>query len=70
MSDQNETKKLLEFKATLEARLREAEQEIADIKKGLEQIDGIIVNTGFRTFSTPQAPPPIQRQQYPQRSAQ
>ena len=58
MSDPKETKKLLEFKTTLENRLKEAEQEIADIKKGLEQIDGIIVNTGFRTFSTPQAPPP------------
>jgi hypothetical protein len=58
MSDPNETKKLLEFKATLENRLRETEQEITDIKKGLEQIDSIIINTGFRTFSTPQAPPP------------
>ena len=56
MSDPNETKKLLEFKATLENRLSEAEQEIADIKKGLEQIDSIIVNTGFRTFSAPQPP--------------
>ena len=58
MSDPNETKKLLEFKTILENRLKEAEQEIADIRKGLEQIDGIIVNTGFRTFSTPQTPPP------------
>ena len=58
MSDPKETKKLLEFKTTLENRLKEAEQEIADIKKGLEQIDNIIVNTGFRTFSTPQASPP------------
>ena len=39
-------------------RLKEAKQEITDIKKGLEQIDSIIVNTGFRTFSTPQAHPP------------
>lgn len=53
MSDVNETKKLLEFKGTLESRLREAEQEVMDIKKALEQIDGIIVTTGFRTFSTP-----------------
>ncbi len=58
MSDPKETKKLLEFKATLENRLREAEQEISDIKKGLEQIDSIIVNTGFRTFSTPEPSPP------------
>lgn len=56
MSDPSETKKLLEFKATLEDRLKEAEQEIADIRKGLELIDSIIVNTGFRTFSTPQTP--------------
>ncbi len=58
MSDPTETKKLLEFKATLEKRLKESEQEISDIKKALEQIDRIIVTTGFRTFSTPQAPPP------------
>lgn len=53
MSDPNETKKLLEFKATLEKRLREVEQEIEYIKKGIEKIDSIIINTGFRTFSTP-----------------
>jgi hypothetical protein len=58
MSDPNETKKLLAFKDTLESRLKDAEQEVSDIKKALEQIDGIIVTTGFRTFSTQKAPPP------------
>ncbi len=59
MSDVNETKKLLEFKGTLESRLMEAEQEVMDIKKALEQIDGIIVTTGFRTFSTPSTSPSV-----------
>ena len=57
MSDPNETKKLLEFKSTLESRLSEAEQEVVDIKKALAQIDSIIVSTGFRTFSTPSPQP-------------
>lgn len=57
MSDENDTKKLLEFKTILENRLGEIEQEMMDIRKALEQIDGVIVNTGFRTFSTPSPSP-------------
>ena len=55
---ENETKKLLEFKNTLENRLNEIEAEMADIKKALDQIDGIIVKTGFRTFSVPEVTSP------------
>ena len=58
MNGENETRKLLEFKATLENRLKEIETEMADIRKALEHIDGIIINTGFRTFSVPDPPKP------------
>ena len=58
MGKENETKKLLEFKHTLEIRLNEIEAEMADIKKALEQIYGIIVKTGFRTFSVPEVTSP------------
>ncbi len=56
VAQENETKKLLEFKASLEARLREIEVEMADIRKALEQINDIIVNTGFRTLAPSQVP--------------
>ncbi len=59
MADENETKKLLEFKASLETRLREIEQEISDIRTALEEINGLLVTTGFRTFSTPTTSSPI-----------
>ncbi len=59
MADENETKKLLEFKASLETRLREIEQEMSDIRTALEEINGLLVTTGFRTFSTPTTSSPI-----------
>ena len=58
MSGENETKKLLKFKASLENRLNEIEIEMIDIRKALEHIDEIIVQTGFRTFSIPAPPKP------------
>ena len=59
MPDENETKKLLGFKASLETRLREIEQEMSDIRTALEEINGLLVTTGFRTFSTPTTSSPI-----------
>ena len=59
MAEENETKKLLEFKASLETRLREIEQEMSDIRTALEEINGLLVTTGFRTFSTPTTSSPI-----------
>ena len=59
MVDENETKKILGFKASLETRLREIEQEMSDIRTALEEINGLLVTTGFRTFSTPTTSSPI-----------
>ena len=59
MADENDTKKLLGFKASLETRLREIEQEMSDIRTALEEINGLLVTTGFRTFSTPTTSTPI-----------
>ncbi len=59
MADANETKKLLGFKASLETRLREIDQEMADIRTALEEINGLLVTTGFRTFSTPTTSTPV-----------
>ena len=60
MADENETKKLLGFKASLETRLREIEQEMSDIRTALEEINELLVTTGFRTFSTPTTSTPVQ----------
>jgi len=59
MTDENETKKFLGFKASLETRLREIEQEMSDIRTALEEINGLLVTTGFRTFSTPTTSTPV-----------
>ena len=59
MANENETKKLLGFKASLETRLREVEQEMFDIRTALEEINGLLVTTGFRTFSTPTTSTPV-----------
>ena len=59
MADENETKKLLGFKASLETRLREIEQEMSDLRTALEEINGLIVTTGFKTFSTPTTSTPV-----------
>ena len=59
MVDENETKKLLGFKASLETRLRDIEQEMSDIRTALEEINGLLVTTGFRIFSTPTTSSPI-----------
>jgi len=60
MANENETKKLLGFKASLETRLREIEQETTDIRTALDEINGLLVNTGFRTFTTPTTSTPVE----------
>lgn len=59
MAEENETKKLLGFKTSLETRLREIDQEMTDIRTALEEINGLLVTTGFRTFSTPTTSTPL-----------
>jgi hypothetical protein len=55
MSNEQETKKLLGFKESMQKRLLELEQEINDLQTAIEEIDKLIVNTGFRTFATADA---------------
>lgn len=52
MSNEQETKKLLGFRESMEQRVLELEQEVKDLQKAMEEIDKLIVNTGFRTFAT------------------
>ena len=59
MAEANETKKLLVFKASLETRFREIEQEMTDIRTALDEINGLLVTTGFKTFTTPTTSTPI-----------
>lgn len=54
MSNENETKKLLGFKEAMERRVVELEQELENLKTAMEEVDKLIVNTGFRTFKTPE----------------
>jgi len=51
MSSEEETKKLLRFREYLEQRILELEQEKHDIETAINEIDKLIVNTGFRTFA-------------------
>ncbi len=51
MSNEQETKKLLGFRESMEERVNELEQEISNLKTAIEEIDRLIVNTGFRTFT-------------------
>ncbi|MCW4048666.1 MAG: hypothetical protein NWE89_02910 [Candidatus Bathyarchaeota archaeon] len=53
MSNQTETKKLLEYRETMNKRVQELEVEISDLRKAIATVDDVIVNTGFRTLSPP-----------------
>jgi ribosomal protein L11 len=55
MSSEQETKKLLGFRESMEQRILELEQEIQNLQKAIEEIDKLIVNTGFKTFTTADA---------------
>jgi len=52
MSNEQETKKLLGFRESMEQRILELEQEMQNLQKAIEEIDKLIVNTGFKTFIT------------------
>ncbi len=52
MSNEQETKKLLSFRESMENRIQELETEISNLKTAIEELDKLIVNTGFRTFTS------------------
>lgn len=49
MSEEQETKRLLQFKETMEQRMAELEAEAADLRAAMAAIDKMIVAEGFRT---------------------
>lgn len=62
MSNEQETKKLLGFRDAMEQRILELEQEMKNLQKAIEEIDKLIVNTGFKTFTTAEASQPTSMQ--------
>lgn len=52
MSTEHETKRLLGFRESMETRLHELEREMHDLQTAIEEVDKLIVNSGFRTFTT------------------
>lgn len=66
MSKEQETKRLLQFRETIEQRMAEVESEAADLKAAMETIDKMIVSTGFRTPAAPEAAPQPAPQPSPQ----
>ena len=49
---EHDTKKILKFRESLEQRVKELQTEMQDLKQAIEELDKLIVNTGFRTFTT------------------
>ncbi len=71
MSKAQETKRLLQFKETLEQRMAELEAEAADLKTAMAAIDNMIVAEGFRTPTAPKVTPqPKPRTETPQPTPQ
>ncbi len=67
MIKEQETKRLLQFKETMEQRMAELEAEAADLREAMAAIDRMIVAEGFRTPTVPEdAPQPTQRVETPQ----
>ena len=67
MSEEQETKRLLQFKETMEQRMAELEAEAADLKAAMAAIDNLIVAEGFRTPAVPKtAPQPTPQAETPQ----
>jgi hypothetical protein len=52
MSNEQETKKILQFRESMKERIQELQHEIQDLQNVIEELDKLIVTTGFRTFST------------------
>jgi len=57
LSTESDTKKLLEYREAMEARLAELEQEIIDVRRAIAIIDKTIVAEGFKTPATPPKKP-------------
>lgn len=57
MSKAQETRRLLQFRETIERRMAEVEAEAADLRAAMEAIDNMIVSGGFRTPEVPEAAP-------------
>ena len=67
MSEEQETKRLLQFKETMEQRMAELEAEAADLRAAMAAIDNMIVVEGFRTPTVPKdIPQPEPRTETPQ----
>ena len=67
MSKAQETKRLLQFKETIEQRMAELEAEAADLRAAMAAIDNMIVVEGFRTPTVPKdIPQPEPRTETPQ----
>lgn len=67
MSKAQETKRLLQFKETMEQRMAELEAEAADLRAAMAAIDNMIVVEGFRTPTVPKdIPQPEPRTETPQ----
>ena len=52
MSNEQETKKILQFRESMKERIQELHHEIQDLQNAIEELDKLIVTTGFRTFSS------------------
>jgi hypothetical protein len=64
---EQETRRLLRFRETMEQRMAELEAEAADLRAAMATIDRMIVAEGFRTPTVPEAAPqPTQRVETPQ----
>jgi len=64
LSTESDTKKLLEIRAAMEARLAELEQEIIDLRRAVATVDRLIVSAGFRTpAASPAREPPADGQE-------
>lgn len=71
MSKEQETKRLLQFRETMEQRMAELEAEAADLRAAMAAIDKMIVAEGFRTPTAPKAAPqPKPRTETPQPTPQ
>jgi len=71
LSEEQETKRLLQFRETMEQRMAELEAEAADLRAAMAAIDKMIVAEGFRTPTAPKAAPqPKPRTETPQPTPQ